>query len=188
MVAHAVGGGSGSVVDGSSFRRKRVLVAGLTREVATANPEIITATRNMPSETILRGIVPRPSEETMVRALATSTRNRFRRMLEEEELRLREVIQEIEDEQEDLRLTKTSSDRSPDPNTAEGGSLAFEIEKELSILQNATNLLLQAKEAQLRLDEGTYGTCADCGKAIPINRLKALPHTKLCVSCSTARR
>lgn len=123
----------------------------------------------------------------MARILAASTLDRFRRLLEDEQARLTEVIREIEDEQEELRLTETSSERSPDPNTAEGGSHAFEIQKELSLHQNAKDLLAQAEEALLRIDEGVYGICAECGSAIPVARLQALPHTKLCVTCSAAR-
>ena len=123
----------------------------------------------------------------MARTLAASTLKRFRTLLEEEQERLSTVIKEIESEQEEMRLTETSSERSPDPNTAEGGSLAFEIEKELSLHQNAKDLLAQAEEALQRLDEGSYGICADCNTTIPIARLEALPHTKLCVTCSSAR-
>ena len=123
----------------------------------------------------------------MARSLAASTLKRFRILLEEEKTRLTDVIREIEDEQEELRLSETSSERSPDPNTAEGGSLAFEIEKELSLHENAKDLLSQAEEAVERINEGTYGICADCEKAIPVARLEALPHTKLCVTCSAAR-
>ncbi|MEE9582317.1 MAG: TraR/DksA C4-type zinc finger protein [Acidimicrobiia bacterium] len=123
----------------------------------------------------------------MARSLATSTLKRFRSLLEEEKTRLTDVIREIEDEQEELRLSETSAERSPDPNTAEGGSLAFEIEKELSLHQNAKDLLSQAEEALERIEDGTYGICADCESAIPVARLEALPHTKLCVTCSAAR-
>ena len=123
----------------------------------------------------------------MTRKLAQSTLKRFRKLLEAEQERLTEVIREIEAEQEELRLSETSSERSPDPNTAEGGSLAFEMEKEFSLYQNAKNLLLQADEALQRVDDGVYGTCADCGESIPVARLEAIPHTKFCVTCSAAR-
>lgn len=124
----------------------------------------------------------------MARSLAQSTLNRFRKMLEDERARLAEVISDIEEEQEELRLSETSSERSPDPNTAEGGSLAFEIEKELSLYENARNLLEQAEEALERIEDGVYGICAECGAAIPVARLEAIPHTKYCVTCSAARR
>lgn len=124
----------------------------------------------------------------MTRTLAKSTQDRFRRRLEDEQQRLMEMIRDIEAEREEVRLTETSSDRSPDPNTAEGGSLAFEMEKELSILQNTRDILSKVEEALARIDEGTYGICDVCGEAIPVARLEALPYTKLCVKCASARR
>jgi DnaK suppressor protein len=123
----------------------------------------------------------------MARTLAASTLKRFRKLLDDELERLNEVIRDIEAEQEELRLSETSSERSPDPNTAEGGSLAFEVEKELSLYQNAKDLRSQAEEALVRMEEGTYGICADCGTSIPVARLEALPHTKLCVECAASR-
>lgn len=124
----------------------------------------------------------------MARTLAKSTRDRFRRRLEDERVRLTEVIQDIEEEREEVRLTETSSDRSPDPNTAEGGSLAFEMEKELSILENTRDILAKVEEALVRIEDGTYGICDVCGEAIPVARLEALPYTKMCVTCASARR
>jgi DnaK suppressor protein len=124
----------------------------------------------------------------LARDLAQSTLVKFRRKLEEERRRLLAVISEIEAEQEEVRLTETSSDRSPDPNTAEGGSLAFEIEKELSLAKNAEGLLDQVAEALERMDEGVYGKCESCSRAIPVARLEALPYTKLCVDCASSSR
>lgn len=34
-----------------------------------------------------------------------------------------------------------------------------------------------------RLDDGTYGDCIHCGKAIGIKRLEALPWTPYCIDC-----
>jgi RNA polymerase-binding protein DksA len=124
----------------------------------------------------------------MARDLAKSTLERFRRKLDEERDRLVTLLREIEEEREEVRLTETSSDRSPDPNTAEGGSLAFEMEKELTIWQLHQDLLAQVEEALGRIDAGSYGTCEGCGSAIPVARLDALPHTKLCVDCASRIR
>ncbi|OFW66657.1 MAG: hypothetical protein A2Z12_08490 [Actinobacteria bacterium RBG_16_68_21] len=124
----------------------------------------------------------------MARDLAVSTLERFRKRLEEEQVRLGEIIRDIEAEREEVRLTETSSDRSPDPNTAEGGSLAFEMEKELSLWQNTQDILAMVEESLSRIDEGTYGKCEVCGGSIPVARLDALPYTKLCVDCAASRR
>jgi DnaK suppressor protein len=124
----------------------------------------------------------------MARELAQSTLDRFRTRLDEERERLRKMLRDIEADREEVRLTETSSDRSPDPNTAEGGSLAFEMEKELSLWQNTKDILTNVEEAIERIDEGKYGLCDECGAAIPVARLDALPYTKLCVTCAAARR
>ncbi len=123
----------------------------------------------------------------MARKLAQSTLDRFRKRLEEERDRLTDLLAELEAEREEVRLSETSSDRSPDPNTAEGGSMAFELEKELSIAQNSADLLEKARHALDRVDEGTYGICEMCGEAIPVARLDALPYATTCVSCASKR-
>ncbi len=45
----------------------------------------------------------------------------------------------------------------------------------------------QIEAALKRISEGTYGTCANCGKHIDPRRLKALPTAATCISCSAAR-
>lgn len=42
----------------------------------------------------------------------------------------------------------------------------------------------EIRAAMERLDAGTYGSCERCSAAIPIARLRALPETRWCVSCS----
>ncbi|MGN6389492.1 MAG: TraR/DksA family transcriptional regulator [Burkholderiaceae bacterium] len=37
--------------------------------------------------------------------------------------------------------------------------------------------------AMTRIDDGTYGDCADCGKDIPYARLEAQPTAERCVPC-----
>ncbi|MBL8921546.1 MAG: TraR/DksA C4-type zinc finger protein [Myxococcaceae bacterium] len=44
--------------------------------------------------------------------------------------------------------------------------------------------LREIEEALLRIDSGTWGRCLQCGGAIGRDRLRALPETKFCVSCS----
>jgi DnaK suppressor protein len=40
--------------------------------------------------------------------------------------------------------------------------------------------------ALVRIDAGTYGSCARCGKAIPEERLELRPFAATCVACSSA--
>lgn len=43
----------------------------------------------------------------------------------------------------------------------------------------------QITQALIRLEQGKYGVCADCGAKIPSRRLEALPYATLCVSCQS---
>lgn len=123
----------------------------------------------------------------MSRQLAQSTLDKFRAVLEEEQARLRALLEEHELEREQARLAETAAERSPDPTSAEGGSMVFEYEKELSVDANTEDLLRKAGNALERLDQGEYGICESCGVAIPIARLEVLPYTTLCVECAQRR-
>lgn len=120
----------------------------------------------------------------MARKLAKSTLKKFKLMLETERDRLSALIEEHEQELEEARMTETSADRSPDPGSAEAGSLKFEYEKELSIERNAIDLLHKVEHALDRVDQGVYGICESCGDAIPVARMEVLPYATTCVSCA----
>jgi len=45
--------------------------------------------------------------------------------------------------------------------------------------------LSQIDEALVKMQNGAYGICEECGDEIPIARLKVLPFTKLCVDCAS---
>jgi len=36
-----------------------------------------------------------------------------------------------------------------------------------------------------QMKQGNYGECADCGNAIPLERLQAQPFAERCISCAT---
>ncbi len=44
-------------------------------------------------------------------------------------------------------------------------------------------LIAKIEDALQRLDEGTFGTCSECGEDISEARLKARPVTTLCIAC-----
>lgn len=53
-----------------------------------------------------------------------------------------------------------------------------------ALTANSQYIARQISEAIQRVDEGTYGTCAHCGKDIPEERLQAIPWTASCIQCS----
>ena len=43
--------------------------------------------------------------------------------------------------------------------------------------------MIAIEEALLRIDEGSYGRCEDCGEEISVGRLNAVPFALRCVEC-----
>src|SRR5437868_2837650 len=58
---------------------------------------------------------------------------------------------------------------------ADLGTDTFEEELTLTLLENERQLLAEVNDALGRIDQGTYGRCAECGQEIPRERLEALP-------------
>ena len=68
-----------------------------------------------------------------------------------------------------------------DEEYAGSGSITFEREKDLSLTNNIRDLPSKINLALEKMDNGTYGICDVCGKAIPEARLMALPYANLCI-------
>lgn len=52
------------------------------------------------------------------------------------------------------------------------------------LLEEAQEQLDHIASALRKIDEGTYGQCDRCGKAIDPRRLEALPDAGLCIDCA----
>jgi len=100
--------------------------------------------------------------------------------LEAEAQRLRGEIEIAESELAD-RL-RDGGDGAGD-DQADAGTKTFEREHEMSLANNARDLLVQTEHALGRIEDGTYGRCENCGNPIGKLRLQANPRATLCVSC-----
>ena len=69
-----------------------------------------------------------------------------------------------------------------DQHIADHASDLVDLEVDLSLEENAGNVIAEIDEALARLDAGTYGTCSVCGEAIPEERLAAVPYATLCLN------
>ena len=72
-------------------------------------------------------------------------------------------------------------DKSEDDNAQiqTGRDIAFAIN------EHETAELLAIDASLLRIKEGVYGLCVDCGTHIPSARMDAAPHTLRCLACQT---
>ena len=120
----------------------------------------------------------------MSRKLAQTTINKFKKKLLEEQKQLRDLLERHQEERERIRLSEASAERSPDPTSADGGSMAFELEKELTLDENTKHLLTQIDHALVLIKKKKYGNCENCQNPIPVARLEALPYSTQCKDCA----
>ena len=120
----------------------------------------------------------------MTRKLSVNTVNKFKKKLEQERDNLTSLLERHQEERERVRLSEGSAERSPDPSEADGGSMAFELEKELTLDENTKYLLNQVEHALFLVKKKKYGICENCGDAIPVARLEALPYSTNCRDCA----
>jgi DnaK suppressor protein len=77
---------------------------------------------------------------------------------------------------------------SMDNNTRQGdmadqASGNNEVHIALKLKQTDAKILTAIEEALQRIDKGTYGVCRDCGQPIAEARLRAIPWTRVCITC-----
>jgi len=72
-----------------------------------------------------------------------------------------------------------------DEESGEGGTMAVERERDLTLSAQARGAVDEIDQALRKLDLGTYGICEKCETPIPKARLMALPYAALCVGCKS---
>ena len=101
--------------------------------------------------------------------------------LEEERTRLQGIRDNLQREQEEATSDTAGELSSFDQHPGDSGTETFEMEKNVSLLEQVDDELLEVEAAVQRLERGTYGTCQVCGRPIGDERLEAMPATRFCV-------
>jgi len=154
---------------------------GVPKPVAKKQtPEIIEMVK--PASMAISPLAAKPKESAKEREAREQRRESLQRML----MRKRqEIMKEIagslgqsltEDQQRRLESARDVGDQA-----------LMDLDRELGIsLMEMRNRRRQAIDESLtRVNEGTYGICADCGVEISERRLEAVPFAKLCVECQS---
>ncbi len=110
----------------------------------------------------------------------------LRSRLLEQQVELQDQLTTIEDTSFATTQSELSGDVGLDDESADAGTATFEREKDLSIEQNVLDLMQKIERALERMDAGTYGICARCGKPIEKARIRALPYVDLCIKDAQA--
>jgi DnaK suppressor protein len=103
------------------------------------------------------------------------------RRLEEERTRLQGIRDDLQREQAEATSDTGGELSSFDQHPGDSGTETFELEKNVSLLEQVEDELAEIDTAFQRLERGTYGTCQACGRPIGDERLEAMPATRFCV-------
>ena len=69
-----------------------------------------------------------------------------------------------------------------DQHPADTASELTDADNQNALLENSADQRAQVLAALARLDDGTYGTCVDCGQPSPDARLEVRPEAARCVA------
>ena len=76
------------------------------------------------------------------------------------------------------------ADVADDEHDPDGVTLSGEWARAVGLADAARREIAEIDEAVRRWEAGTYGVCVDCGRGIPIARLRAGPFATRCVACA----
>jgi len=99
----------------------------------------------------------------------------MRDMLSEQRRQLLSVVQSSQ-----AQLAEKVGDL---PDVSDRASEGFEDELTVGLLAIESAQLDDIEAAIQRIDDGSYGICEDCLKAIPKKRLEVLPFARRCLAC-----
>ena len=103
------------------------------------------------------------------------------RRLEEERTRLQGIRDGLQREQDEGSSDTGGELSSVDQHPGDSGTETFEMEKNVSLLEQVDDELQEIEAATQRLERGTYGTCQACGRPIGDERLEAMPAARFCI-------
>jgi DnaK suppressor protein len=108
--------------------------------------------------------------------------DRFRELLVEERRRVLDAIEYLHKENPGS-IEDETDDETTDNHLAETATATLDREIDYTLEENSENVLSSIDGALARIEQGTYGTCLNCGKPISEERLAAIPWATHCIDC-----
>ena len=102
----------------------------------------------------------------------------FRELLLEERRRVADAIENLHEEN-----APSMQEETPETGLADTATVTVDRELDYSLEEHSSNVLKEIDAALQRIDAGTFGQCARCGKPITEERLEAMPYATLCIEC-----
>jgi RNA polymerase-binding protein DksA len=111
----------------------------------------------------------------------------FREALLQERRRVQAAIDNLHEENPGSITDETGEDAVYDNHLADTATVTYDRELDYTLEENSEHVLADIDAALQRIDDGTYGVCANCGKQIAPERLEARPWATLCIDCQRQR-
>jgi DnaK suppressor protein len=111
--------------------------------------------------------------------------NDLKQMLEE---RRRELQAEVQGKIRDARNEGTWGGKQNEVfDAVESSEADIQDDIEFALISMKSETLNKVNDALIRLEQGDYGNCFECGEEIAEKRLRALPFAVRCKDCEEAR-
>ena len=106
----------------------------------------------------------------------------FRKLLVDERERVSSTVENLH-ESNSRSFEEETEEETYDNHLADSATATLNREIDYTLEENSGHVLVGIDEALDRIENGTFGTCARCGKQIAEDRLEALPYATRCIDC-----
>jgi RNA polymerase-binding protein DksA len=113
--------------------------------------------------------------------MSTIETGEFKERLLGERQRLRQAVDNLQHEHGGSLGDETQELSFADNHPGDVATETFDRELDDGLEEGATRRLEQIDAALGRIEDGSYGTCAACGRPIGEERLRAVPWATLCI-------
>ena len=126
-------------------------------------------------------------KETL-KAVATKPRSRYAELKDMLDERRREIQAAVKGKIRDARSEGTWGSKQNEVfDAVESSEADIQDDIEFALIQMKSETLNKINDALVRLEQGDYGNCFECGEEIAEKRLRALPFAVRCKDCEEAR-
>jgi DnaK suppressor protein len=111
--------------------------------------------------------------------------SKLAQQLEQERASTQSDMESVSQEIDGVTADDAQEGGVPSNHPGDEGTDVYENERLQTVRAELESRLELIDAARQRLEDGTYGTCARCGKPIPRARLEALPWAEYDVECQS---
>jgi RNA polymerase-binding protein DksA len=108
---------------------------------------------------------------------------KFRDLLTAERERVQKALDNIHEENPGT-IEDETGDETQDQHLGDTATAMHDRELDYTLEDNSEHVLALIDAALGRIEDGSYGTCTNCGKPIGEERLEARPWADLCIDCA----